>query len=139
MVLTGTLLVVLTGAVALAVRQASIASAGRESQLAFYAADTAMECALYWDIHNPAGNTAFDSSTGTSVTCNQDANNPENHWVVGGNPVSTMGPITFLPNPYCATATVTKNGTTTTVEAKGYNTCDSANPRRVERAVRATY
>lgn len=137
-VLTGTLLLIATGVVSLAVRQARISDSGRQSQMAFYAADTAMECALYWDIHNPSGNTAFDTSTGSTVTCNKDGNNSGNHWVVGGNSVSTMGPVTFLPDPYCATVTVTKSGNSTTIEAKGYNTCGSS-LRRVERAVRATY
>jgi len=40
----------------------------------------------------------------------------------------------------CATVTVTKSETTgTTIESRGYNTCDASNPRRVERGLRATY
>ncbi len=139
MVLCSTLLLILSGVVSLAVRQARIASAGRESQMAFYAADTAMECALYWDIHNPSGNTAFDTSTGTTINCNYTPTNTGNQWVVGGSLISTVGPITFLPDPYCATATVRKSGPVTIIEAKGYNTCDTASGRRVERAVRVTY
>ncbi|MBX4206424.1 hypothetical protein KW784_01410 [Candidatus Parcubacteria bacterium] len=138
-VIAAALLLIASSMASLAIRQSYIANAGRESQLAFYAADTAMECALYWDVHNPSGNTAFDTSTGTTVYCNYTPSNPGNHWVVGGALSSTMGTITFLPNPYCATARVVKNGATTLIEAKGYNTCDAANPRRVERAVRATY
>lgn len=33
----------------LAVKEVNLSSLGRESQFAFYAADTAAECALYWD------------------------------------------------------------------------------------------
>jgi Tfp pilus assembly protein PilX len=138
-VLTAVLLLISTSLIALAVRQAFIADAARQSQLAFYAADTGMECALYWDVHNPVGNTAFATTTGSTVTCNQDSNNSGNSWTVGGSTVSTMANISFLPSPTCATVTVTKyaNGTTI-IEAKGYNTC-AASARRVERAVRATY
>lgn len=138
-VLTGTLLLIASTVVSLAVRQARIADAGRQSQFAFYAADTAMECALFWDIHNPSGNTAFSPSTGTTINCNLDASNPGNSWVVGGSSVSTITNITFLPDPYCASVTVTKDGDETTIEARGYNTCDTSSGRRVERAVRADY
>lgn len=140
MVITGTLLLIATGMVSLAVRQSLISASGRESQLAFYAADTGMECALYWDVNNPSGQSAFSISTGSTISCNKDAANPDNQWVVGGSGTSIVGSITFLPNPYCATVTVTKNvDGSTLIESKGYNTCNAANPRRVERAVRARY
>lgn len=141
LVVTGVMLLVSTGIISLAVKQSLISNSGRESQMAFYAADTGMECALYWDVKNIGVNeSAFSTSTTSVVTCNEDANNPNNHWTVGGASVSVMGDITFLPEPACARVTVTKNADgTTLVESLGYNTCDTTNPRRVERAVRATY
>lgn len=140
-IVMGTLLLISTGVINLAVKQAFITNSGRESQVAFYAADTGMECALYWDVKNPSGDqSAFATSTTSDITCNQDANNPGNQWTVGGASVSTIDSIEFLPDPYCAKVTVTKNNDgTTQIESLGYNTCDSSNPRRVERAVRATY
>jgi len=137
-VITGTLLVIATGMVALAYKQSVITSSARDSQHAFYAADSALECALYWDVKNPTGTSAFDPSTGTTINCFRDANNSSNQWVVGGSSASSFT-MTFLPDPYCATVSVTKSGTNTTINSKGYNTCDSSNPRRVERAVRAEY
>jgi Tfp pilus assembly protein PilX len=137
-VITGTLLLISTGVAALAVKQSFIANAGRESQMAFYAADTGLECALYWDVQNPSGLSAFATTTGSTVFCNQDAANPGNEWVVGGSGESTMT-ITFLPDPSCAIVTVSKVDDTTTIESLGYNSCDPENPRRVERAVRASY
>ncbi len=138
-VITGTLLLIATSLVSLAAKQSLISNSGRESQLAFYAADTGMECALYWDANAPSGISAFATSTGTIISCNKDLQNTGNEWVVGGSSVSVIDTITFLPEPYCATVTVTKNGNETLIEARGYNTCDPANPRRVERAVRADY
>jgi hypothetical protein len=136
----GTLLLIASGVVTLALKQSSISSAGRDSQYAFYAADTGIECALFWDVQNPSGTSAFSTSTGSTIFCNRDLNNPGNQWVVGGNSVSIINSINFLPDPYCAIVTVTKNANgTTRIESKGYNTCNAANPRRVERAVRATY
>lgn len=140
LVVAGTLLLVSSGMVTLAVRQSKIASAGKDSQMAFYAADTAMDCAIYWDVANPDGQSAFATSTSSVINCNKDSSNSGNQWTVGGGSVSTVNSVTFLPDLYCAKFTVTKNDDgTTIIEAKGYNTCDSNNPRRVERAVRATY
>jgi Tfp pilus assembly protein PilX len=140
MIVTATLLLVAAGVATIAVRQSLISTAGRESQIAFYAADTGMECALFWDVKNPSGNnTAFATSTGTMIHCNRDVNNAGNEWVVGGSSQSVFT-MTFAPDPYCAVVRVTKqaNGATL-IESRGYNTCSTSNPRRVERAVRARY
>lgn len=140
----GTLLLVSMGMINIAVKQAFLSSASRESQNAFYAADTGAECAIYWDVKNPTGFSAFSTSTGSTISCNADAANTSGKTnpvpnVVGGNSQSTFT-MTMLPDPYCATVTVTKlNDGTTRIESLGYNTCDSSNPRRVERAVRVTY
>jgi len=139
MIVMGTLLLIATAIVGLALKQSLISSSGRESQYAFYAADSGIECALYWDIKNPSGVSAFSTTTGSTIFCNRDANNLGNQWTVGGSETSVINRINFLPDPYCAIVTVTKspNGDTT-VESLGYNTCASGS-RRVERAVRATY
>ena len=135
-ILTGTLLLVATSIMNTAVKQAFLSATGRESQYAFYAADSGAECALYWDVQNPSGFSAFNSQS--NIECNHDAVNPDNHFTVGETNPSTFT-ITFLPDPYCAIVTVTKAGNTTTIDSSGYNTCDSANPRRVERAVHINY
>lgn len=44
-----------------------------------------------------------------------------------------------FPSGRCASVDVFKNTATTTIVSRGYNTCDIANPRRVERAIRAIY
>ncbi len=138
-VIASTLLLVATGLINLAYRQSLISVAGKDSQNAFYSADTGLECAIYWDVHSPEGISAFATSTGSTINCNKDASNPSNEWVVGGSSVSSFD-LTFLPDPFCATVTVTKGADgSTSIESKGYNTCSSLNPRRVERAVRATY
>ena len=139
-VITGTLLLISTGIIGLAYKQTLISSSGKDSQNAFYAADTGIECALYWDVQNPSGISAFSTTTSSTIYCNKDANNPSNEWVVGGSYTSVINRINFLPDPYCAIVTVTKgvNGSTE-IESMGYNTCNALDPRRVERAVRATY
>lgn len=139
-VVMGALLLISTSIVNIAVKQSLIANSGKESQVAFYAADTGMECALFWDVKNSSGQSAFATSTGSTIYCNRDSSNQSNQWVVGGSSVSTINRIDFLPDPYCAIVTVTKNGDgTTVIESRGYNTCAGSSSRRVERAVRATY
>lgn len=61
----------------LAVREIDLSGAANQSQYAIYAADTGVECALYWDSKAPLLNgspSAFGTSTGSSwgstVKCN---------------------------------------------------------------------
>ncbi len=138
MITIGTLILITGTMVNLTVREKMISQSNRESQYAFYAADTGIECALYWDVKNPSGESAFSTSTSSTINCNKDGDNPSNEWVVGNNAVSTFT-IHFLPDPFCTTVRVTKGVGQTTIESRGYNTCNLSNPRRVERAVRATY
>jgi len=44
--------------ISIALKQLSISTLGRESQYAFYAANTGAECALYWDFHGVLKNVA---------------------------------------------------------------------------------
>lgn len=146
---TAVLVLVSFAIITLAIRSVSISDAGKNSQEAFYAADSGDECALFWDVKNPThpGVSAFATATPQTIFCNADLNNPLNAvLVVGGggqgNATSTFN-LTFLPKPYCATVTVTKGysggNPTTKIESRGYNTCDNTSPERVERAIRVTY
>lgn len=113
----------------LTIKQYTLSTTTRESHKAFYSADAAIECALFWDRENPnSSQTAFGSEG--SLTC--DGVNNVN--------IQGTGPWTFsLDTPdVCANVTVTKGGGETVIESRGYNLCDSS-PRRVERALRATY
>jgi hypothetical protein len=140
-VVMGTLLLVASGIISLAFKESLISSSGKESQLAFYAADTGMECALYWDIRNPSGQSAFATSTGSTINCNKDANNPGNEWVVGGAQTSGFQ-INFNPDKFCATVRVTKSmdsSNWTKIEAFGYNNCAGGARAVVQRAIKAEY
>ena len=80
-----------------------------------------------------------------------DITDPTTGWAEdeGGNPTGwdvVTGPSTAettfdvsLDNGRCASVVVSKNTSTTTIVARGYNTCDETDPRRVERALRAEY
>jgi Tfp pilus assembly protein PilX len=134
-----------------AVKQLIISSAGRESQFAFYAADTGIECAFYWDFKY-GSDTAFATTSASlppssGIKCNgQDiAASP---WTITSNATraTTTFAFNFLPQPYCVIVSIGKWGSTTTIESRGYNVgtvsgsnCTSSNPRRVERAIRVRY
>ncbi len=145
----------------LTVKDLLLSSSGRESQFAFYAADTGVECALYWDFR---GANVFATSTDDTVRTPSDpdcVNTLSNIQPVDVTNYISRTPTTAvtrfeitIPNldangdsaPYCAIVTVTKSAAVaggvieTTIDSRGYNTsCDSTNAYRVERALQVTY
>lgn len=135
----------------IAQKEIVLSSLGRDSQFAFYAADTGAECALHWDFKYSAFSTStVYNSTTTPATCAgqqlQDFPTPYETGVPDG--VSGLGggyrsTFWFEPDGYCVYVTVNKQDVhpRTTVEALGYSTpCSQPNhARRLERAVRATF
>ena len=140
----------------IAIKQLTLSSMGRESQFAFYAADTAAECALYWDIrHGYFGTTAPTFP----ATCT----NQTSLTILGMrqlNPPYTLSfstEITTSGKNYCADVVVNKcdgpfvnGGCThptpqaihTTIHADGYNVdCASkgASTRALQRSVELHY
>lgn len=120
-------------------KQVILSSAGRESQFAFYAADTGIECTLYWDYQQNAFST---TSPRAQIACGATPNAVVTSSGSGDTFTRTFSFSMSSTNPTpCASVTVTKISSTqkTTVEALGYNTCDTTNPRRTERAIRVRY
>jgi hypothetical protein len=140
-------------------------SSARESQYAFYAADTGYECGVYWDSQG-----AFASSSpATSIKCGTTSSVPTS---VAS---STVSMTTVVPNTSyifnfavpiagraCAAVAITKTfgtiqlgggsttvGISTTLESKGYNVgwntvggandCTGIDATKVERALLVTY
>lgn len=95
----------------------------KQAQVAFSAADAGLECALYWDLH-PAVSASCLGAT-----------------VAGWNPSLDATASFTIATPLCVVVNITKNAAWpfTTIEARGYNTCDTSNPRRVERGLRIDY
>ena len=130
---------------------------GRESEIAFYAADAGMECALYWDTSSQGGKfdlaAAVDSIScmgstvatprgGTSGTQKQF----QFEWSSSGQIVCSKIGVTKYFDPSADVSmgtlgTCVKGATCTQVEARGYNRpcAGLASPRVVERALRASY
>ena len=133
----------------IAKKEIVLSSLGRDSQFAFYAADSGAECALYWDFkfNAFATSTTFipDTATCAGQTLQEfptpyETGVPDGVTGLGGGYTSTFW---FEPEGYCVYVTVTKQDEhpRTTVESLGYSTpCNLPNhARRLERAVRATF
>ena len=146
-----------------------LSSSGRDSQSAFYAADTGAECGIYWQ--RKFTPTATDPSTSAFSTDDSlGQSNAEQLYdgavsmiECGGAPVTDFcvstrsGCSSVAPSsgdsyfkvdqdlngyPLCVEVYVHNEPavapTVTTITSRGYNTCNTDNPRRVERAIKVT-
>ena len=162
----GILLFISFAVVNITIKSTLLASSGRDSQFAFYAADSGLECALYWDSQKDAFATStsgdvldFKCAGSADLNSNQAILGTSTLSRIGGggdtNPTSTFG---FVMNqglnsvPHCAIVTVYKyyadksspldgykETLMTYIKSRGYNTCEMTNPRRVERGIEVTY
>lgn len=124
-------------------KQVILSSLGRDSQFAFYTADTGAECALYWDVrHN-----AFSTTTPiTPITCDSTADGSPNIDVSSTDTASypVYFNFQFEPGGLCAEVVVTKqlSNPQTVIHSDGFNTnCASiaASPRSLQRSVEIRY
>lgn len=104
----------------LAQKQVELSRLGRDSQLAFYAADTGAECALFWDIRY----SYFATTAPSNVLAPQPQCDAETLTMSGR---STILPYTmtfqFEPNGYCTQVSVQKSATNprTVIHADGFS------------------
>lgn len=135
----------------LAQKEVTLSSIGRDSQFAFYAADAAAECALYWDFRF----NYFATSTPAGVadpTCDQDALNASGRsetypYTMTSERMDLFRDATPIGD-FCAQVSVTKSldpstgSLRTLIHADGYSTsCASVdtNPRTLQRSVELHY
>lgn len=172
-VLVSTLIVSISATViSIAVRQTIISGTSRESQYAFYAANTILECATYWDVVGvtSTSNVVFPYETGSPAETRVTGAETDTIKCGGGNITTGDGFTTSFAqkvwdkssqnktiiymelkdkdnkfnHSYCAQATITKskngaNPVLTTIDARGYNTCNLTSPRAVERGLVQSY
>lgn len=140
-----------TSIINLSLKQVLLSGSARESQFAFYASNTGVECALYWDIQGgPTGGIVFATSsasaleTGPTVTC-AEKELSTNVFESNNTSASTKFRLEFNEVPYCVDVVVTKDYNAaqgkiyTTIDSYGYNTCDTDNARRIERGLQVNY
>lgn len=135
------------------IKELELSASGRESQFAFYAADSGIECAFYIDFVGTGFPTSTDSTVPNSVSCGS-------HSGLVLTPVSSdsqnfVSSFTLnLADNTCAVVTVSKSPdgslnlsperyddfSDTRLESRGQNDCVNLNnPNRVERAIRSIY
>ncbi|MFZ2523288.1 MAG: hypothetical protein WAW92_02775 [Minisyncoccia bacterium] len=141
-VTTSLLLLVSFVVVNTALKQVVIAYSNQESQYAYYNAESGIECAIYWDLKNPSGTSAFATNTPSTISCNS-----ANYSVGGGgvsNATSTFT-INSLQPKGCVVVRVAKVPSPpssyglTRIESYGYNNCNTGAARKVERGITITY
>lgn len=140
-ILTSVLLSVGLALLDVAYKQVVLSSTAKQSQTAFYAADSALECALYWD--QQQGAFAYGSPSG-SISCTGQTFPLSSS--ITSNVQKTVFSVT-CPGGNSAQVEIYKasggatcsQGKTTCIYANGYNTCDATNPRRIERGLKVVY
>lgn len=134
------LLSIALGIINISLNEVRFSTSARDTNNAFFAADTGAECALFFDNSDPDLN-AF---TGTaSIRCNKtnitlNGSDPSWNFVFSGLGSSGQS---------CAKVTVVKTFvdpyTFTTITSKGYNigdvNCESTSSSRVEREIKLSY
>jgi len=140
-ILTSVLLSVGLALLDIAYKQVVLSSTARQSQYAFYAADSAMECALYWDQQM----NAFSYTTPLSTIRCAATDISLSSSVSGGVRTTTFS--TPCTNGVTASVVVYKtsggacSGTSATscLYTSGFNTCTASDPRRIERGLKVFY
>lgn len=127
-----------TSIFALAQKELALSSIGRDSQFAFYAADSGAECALYWDRRFQL----FPTTAPETKTLVCDGEQKATDSLSDGEAIISL--FEYEPNGYCARVSVTKRPThpRTVIHANGYNTlCDAiaSSPHALERSVDLKY
>jgi len=150
----------------IAQKEIILSSLGRDSQYAFYAADTGAECALYWDFKdafNPDSDAPFAGASCNGQAIGEPSVGDPTILVLGGGGYQAGVATTdfwfeqvveqevggnTVERKRCINVTVTKRnngGKSTEINSKGYSVgCDAdgnpiINSRTLERAVRMKY
>jgi type II secretory pathway pseudopilin PulG len=112
-----------------------------ESKHAYFAAESGLDCALYWDISRSDVDPAvFATSTAQTFDCNTSSFNKP------ANVNSFTFNIPYIQTSSCAEVTVSKiddmsGGTQTEIISKGYSNCsgNTKSASSLERAVKVQY
>ncbi len=132
------ILAIALGIANISYQEVVLSSSAKDGNIAFFAADTGAECALYWDLNKRI----FENSNNASISC------------ASSNISAAVGAqfnLDLNNGANCAKVTIFKDSPAgtgqTQIESLGYNaSCASlnpasgvVNPRLVERAIRVTY
>lgn len=135
-----------------AYKQIILSSVTKNSQDAFYKADTALECALYWDQksnsfdYNTPNANIICSTLGIQNYASQISGNTRitTYTMPCAGGTGTLASVTvYKTNPAAANAycDVSAAGvqSKTCIYSEGYNFCSASDARRIARGIRAIY
>lgn len=138
LVLTSVVLAVGIALLDIAYKQILLASSAKNSQYAFYAADSALECALYYDQKF----NAFGYSgplPASSIECSERAVSGYTTSVSGGRRTTSFN-HTCAGGGISAVVTIYKESSgSTNIYSNGFSTCDASAQVRVERGLKVRY
>lgn len=148
---TGLLLLVSLAISNIAFRELLLSSTGRESQVAFFAANSGIECALYWDQkHSDIFATSSESvvadpqvlscgnNDGVEVTSEESGAYYRNSFHFDIQPSSCAEVI--VDKIENVTSDPSVMSIHTKIQSRGYNTlCDGISSRKLERAIEVNY
>ncbi len=123
----------------IAQKQLILSSIGRNSQYAFYAADSGAECGLFWDTRS----SAFDPLALISpLTCDANSAITVSHSDLSSYPITYQ--FSFDPSGYCARVTIIKNivHPRTRISVDGFSVACAeieTSARVLQRSVELTY
>lgn len=140
-IITAVILSVALALLDISYKQVILASSARQSVYAFYAADSALECALYWDSRGTFDYASEPTSGGPFRCENANINFSAPAVSVGESRTTTFTiPCPSGAGDPIAEVTIYKSSTgSTNIYANGYNSCNAADPRRVQRGLKAKY
>jgi hypothetical protein len=136
--------VIVAGLTNTALKQVILSSLAKDSQVAFYQADTASDCIFYAEMIYSPQNENFFQTEG-------------NVWSCGGQDLVVKpngdGSYDLIPteelnvsNDPCFRISVVKNiietdppSVSVNIKARGYNVCNKSNPKIVEREIEINY
>jgi len=154
-VVVSIILIIATGLSRSVYKQLLLSSSAKDSQIAFYQADTASECALYFDrIESVSDDSSVDEEGNPIInTVNENLVNGyifncgDQDLIFSGfdnNGSYSLEPENENLIEKCFRIKVTKvtnddGSLSTKITANGYNICDKSNTRTVERTIEVNY
>ncbi|NQV88337.1 MAG: pilus assembly PilX N-terminal domain-containing protein [Parcubacteria group bacterium] len=143
--ITGLLLLVGLAISNIALKEIILSTTGRESQIAFFASNSGIECALYWDQKKYDQHVFATSTWPITPTTIQCGNNNMSVTKTNITQTSVKNDFEFpVTNNSYVHVRVTKDinaSKNTVIESRGYNTAigDTTNQRKLERAIEVKY
>ena len=138
-ILSSVLVSITLSLIDIAYKQVVLASTATQSEYAFYNADSALECALYWDQKFNAFDYSAPLSSNT-IVCGNLPITGYSATSLNGSTKQTKFTIQCPTGGTAGTVTVEKNSSGgTSLFGNGYNTCSINDKRRIERGIKATY